>query len=115
MAKIVTVGTSLTTLLIQECNGLEYLGFQVENSSDSALNAFEVQARVSSASSNWITLPISTEPASPWPFYSTADLTTLTTSAQAILVGVGRHWSQVRLQASVAAGTTELTVYPTGG
>ena len=110
-----TVGTSLTTVLQMTVTGAEYLGFQIENSSDAALNAFEVQARVSNASSNWVTLSISTDAASPWPFYSTTDLTALGTSTNAILAGVGRHWAEIRLQASVASGTTELTVYPTGG
>lgn len=112
--KTTTVSDSLTTLLEFTVTGAEYLGFQIENGSGAALNDFEVQARVSTNSDNWVTLAISTDAASPWPFYSTTDLTALSTNTQAILAGVGRHWAQIRLQASVASGTTELTVYQTG-
>ena len=112
--KTTTVGTSLTTLLEFTVTGAEYLGFQIENGSGAALNAFIVQARVSINSDNWVTIPISTDAASPWPFYSTTTLAALTTDAQAVLAGVGRHWAQVRLQASVASGSTDVTVYQTG-
>jgi hypothetical protein len=111
----VTVGDSLTTVLEMTVTGGEYLGFQIENGTGAALDAFEVQVRVSNLSDNWVSIPISTDQSAPWPFFSTSDLTSLGTSTNAILAGVGRHWAQIRLQASVASGTTEITVYATGG
>jgi hypothetical protein len=50
MPKTVTVGTSLATLLIYECLGLEYIGFKIENDDGAALNNFQFQVKMSSVS-----------------------------------------------------------------
>jgi hypothetical protein len=107
---VTTVTTSLTTLITLDSYEPEIIGFQIENGA-TALNACVLEARVSSDTNNWVELPISTSASAPWPAFSTTDLTSLTSSAKAILAVAGQHWYQVRLRASVASSTSNVTVY----
>jgi hypothetical protein len=121
MATVTEVGTSLTTIYESVAGFSEYLGFKVENDDGAALNAFQFQVKMSkidtddSTAETWESITISTDLASPWPVASTTDLTSLGTDSVGSLMAVGRHWAQIRLQASVASGTTNVTVYATGG
>lgn len=110
---ITTVGTSLT-VIAQEGGGVDVMTYQIRNGSGAALNALVLEARCGNTNF-WESVPISTDVGSPWPASSTVDLTTLTTNAGGLLFVAARQCKEWRVRASVAAGSTEVTVFIHGG
>jgi hypothetical protein len=111
----VTVDTSLTTLTVIPARFARQMSFQLKNTGDTALNAFQVQARLS-VEADW--LPIKTadfvgEPSETYPVWASANPVTLADGAGAI-IHVAGVYGEVRLQASVASGTTTIEVYSLG-
>jgi len=109
------VGTSLETIAEVSSSISEFLGFQIVNGA-TALNAFQVQARMG-ASAPWVTIQSGnfTDATGFSPTWATAELATLGDSASAILYVLGKHAYDIRLRASVAAGTSSVTVYSNAG
>jgi hypothetical protein len=116
MVTTTTVGTDLTTIATAKAGFSDVLGFQIENSDGAALNAFQVQARVSEDTDTWVLLASGdTTTAGFAEIRSTVNLATLTTEASGLLWMRGKAFAEVRLQASVAADTSSVTVYQRGG
>jgi hypothetical protein len=113
MATTTTIGTDLTTIGTARGQFAQQVAFQVENTGATAFDEFQVQARMSADASNWVAVASTTYTGSPsdtYPVWATADLTTLAGGSKAILQVSGLYY-EVRLQASVASGTTTTTVY----
>jgi hypothetical protein len=115
MSSTITVGTSLTTLIQANARYSEFLGFQITNG-DTAFNAFQVQARMEDGL-DWVAIKSSgfTDATGFSPAWATAELATLGTSTSAILYVLGKHPWEVRLQASVASGTSSVVVSANSG
>lgn len=113
MAITTEVGTSLTTILTIPAKFSSRIGIQVENDDGAALNAFQVQARVSKDTDNWVSIATGdmTTQQTLWNLQSTSDISTLGTEAEGQLFFDGGYAAEVRLQASVGSGTTNTTVY----
>jgi hypothetical protein len=113
MATTTTVGDTLTTVFEGRTGFSEIVGFKISNTGAN-LSDFQVQVRVSSDETEpWLSLPLSTDAATPWPFFATTNLTTLSSGGLASLFGVAGHFKNIRLQARVASGTTEVIIWDT--
>ena len=115
MSTTTTVTTSLTTIAEIQSQYAEFLGFAIVNGA-TALNAFQVEAQVSAAAP-WVPIKTTgyTDAWGTSPAWATANLTTLGASGEAVLAVLGKHWQRVRLRASVASGTSDVTVYASAG
>jgi hypothetical protein len=109
------VGTSLTTIAQTNAKFAEFLAFQIANGA-TAFNAFQVQARAETTAP-WVVIKDSsyTSSAGFTPAWATAELATLAISGNAILYVLGKHAFEIRLQASVASGTSTVIVYSNSG
>ena len=117
---VTTVGTSLTTIYtatIGQPGYEEKQGFQIVNGSGGqAFNAFQVQGRMHPDAA-FVTIKSTSFTGSPsdtYPCWASADPVTLAAGA-GLLLEVTGAWYQLRLQASVASGSTTATAYAWGG
>jgi hypothetical protein len=107
--------TALTTIATVPGRFAEFIGFQIANDG-AAFNAFQVQARMG-PSASWVILKSSDFTAASGfsPAWATAELATLGDGSEALLYVLGKHPYEIRLQASIASGSTEVTVIGNSG
>jgi hypothetical protein len=102
-----TVGTSLTTIDTIGVGRSDRVGIQVTNSGATALNAFQIQGTIDGTT--WVALASDaggfSTPVMPLRRTIGAPVT-LAAGAIAIITLDGGYYRQIRLQASVASGTT---------
>jgi hypothetical protein len=110
MATTTTVGTTLTTILTLETGYSDRIGIQVTNGATS-FNAFQLQGSIDGG--NWVALATDAGGFSTpvMPLRRTLGTpVTLANAARAFLLLDGGYFRYLRLQASVASGTSEVVV-----
>ena len=110
-----TVNTTLSAIATIDDGYAESVGFELSNGSGAALDALEVQVRVT-VDAPWETVASAANdfteaPAGNFPVWASRDPTTLPVNTNVVIAVVGRHWQSVQLLASVASGSTEVEVY----
>lgn len=110
MSFTTSVGTTLTAIATVPNRFSTLTTFQIINGA-TAFNAFQVQARNGGGDTPWVVLQ-STDPTSnpAWGIRASANLVTLASSGNAML-SIPGGFAEVRLMASVASGTSTVTVH----
>ena len=107
-----TVGTSLTTIGILVVSCSQQITVQIKNTGAIAFNAFQVQARLNSQA-DWIAIKTTGYTGTPpdtFPVWATSNPVTLA-GGSGVVIQIAGIYADVRLQASVASGSTTVDCY----
>ena len=103
-----TVTTSLTTIATIPSRFAKSVGIQIANTGAN-LNAFIIQGRCGPDAA-WVVLQATDPTSSPrWGIVASSNLVTLATGSNGLFTMPIAGFHEIRVQASVASGTTEVT------